>query len=83
MIQRLKEWAVRATEPWREEMASLDLEWRIFAQAHNLPYKRVRSRGMTLDSMDRLTLYDEKEVDPDYLRELVEVERKRYFNEEK
>ncbi len=64
-----KWWAVRVTEPWREVFASLDLEWRIFAQRHNAAGKRPRCwyEGMPLDPMDKVELYDECEVDPDYL----------------
>jgi hypothetical protein len=67
---RFKEWALSVTEPWREERASLMLEWRVFAQRHNAKYPgdiQCVYKGMELDPMDKLCLQDDHEVDPDYL----------------
>jgi hypothetical protein len=60
------------TEPWREEQASLDLEWRVFAQKHNAAGKRPKCyyTGMEADELDqteRVTLVDAKETDPNCL----------------
>ena len=54
-VWRFKEWVVRVTEPWREEHASLDLAWRVFARKHNTAGKRP------------ICAYDgwEKDLDPD------------------
>ncbi|KKN92339.1 hypothetical protein LCGC14_0208300 [marine sediment metagenome] len=71
-FEQLKWWIVRKTEPWREEKASLDLEWRLFAQKHNAAGHRplCMYEGMEkdiLDPLDKLELYDEHEVEPDCL----------------
>lgn len=78
---RFKWWAVRVTEPWREEQASLDLEWRLFAQKHNAAGKRPMCayKGMEkdLDPNEKVELYEfppgsdsEEPLDPDYLRNM-------------
>ncbi len=72
MFFRLKLWILDWTEPWREERASLLLEWRVFAQAHNAAGKRplcmyegMELDPMELDPMEKVTLWDEEETDPD------------------
>ena len=63
---RFKEWALRMTEPWREERASLMLEWRIFAQAHNAAGKIPKCwyKGIELDPHDKAEVYEFPEGDP-------------------
>jgi hypothetical protein len=68
---RFKWWLLWKLEPWYEERASLDLAWRVFARKHNAAGKRpicaYDGWEKDLDPMDKLELYDEREVDPDYL----------------
>ncbi len=71
MFLRIKamilEWAGRELEI----RASLDLEWRVFAQKHNAAGKRPLCYypGMELDPMEKVTLWDEEETHPDCLIE--------------
>ncbi len=75
-----KVWAVRATEAWREEHASLDLEWRVFAQRHNAAGKRPMCayKGMENDPNRKLEMYEfpygpdsqHDPIDPDHLRKV-------------
>jgi hypothetical protein len=70
MMWRFKEWALRMTEPWLEERASLMLEWRVFAQKHNAKYPgdiQCVYKGMELNPMDKMHVQDDHEVKPDYL----------------
>jgi hypothetical protein len=72
MWWRFKEWALRKTEPWLEERASLMLEWRVFAQQHNAKYPgdiQCAYKGMELDPMDKMYVQDDREVEPDYLQD--------------
>ena len=70
----IKDWLLDLTEPWREERASLDLEWRVFAQRHNAAGKRPMCmyEGMEedLDPMEKVHLQDEEETEPNYLRDM-------------
>ena len=70
-LKRIKDLILDWTEPWREERASLDLEWRVFAKKHNAAGKRPEGwyPGMELDPMEKVTLWDEEETDPDCLIE--------------
>ena len=65
---RFREWAVRVTEPWREVHASLDLEWRIFAQKHNAAGHRPQCmyKGMEkdLDPKEKANVYEFPGGDP-------------------
>jgi hypothetical protein len=68
MIFRFKEWMLKITEPWREERASLMLEWRIFAQKHNAKYPgdiQCAYKGMELDPMDKAEVYEFPDGDPE------------------
>ena len=67
---RIKDRLLRLTEPWREERASLDLEWKVFARKHNAAGKRPECwyPGMEPDPMEKVVLVDAREVDPNYLR---------------
>jgi hypothetical protein len=58
--RNFKLWAVRATEAWREEHASLDLEWRVFAQKHNAAGHRPMCayKGMADDPDRKLEMYE-------------------------
>jgi len=71
MLWKLKYWLLRLTEPWREEQASLDLEWKVFAKKHNAPGKRPLCwySGMEPDPMEKVVLVDAHEVNPNYLRD--------------
>ena len=71
MLWKIKNWLLRLTEPWREEQASLDLEWRTFAKKHNAAGKRPKCwyPGMEPDPMEKVALVDAREVDPNYLRD--------------
>ncbi len=55
-LTRIKWWIVWKVTPWFEERASLDLEWRLFAQKHNLAGKRplCSYEGMEKDIADGL-----------------------------
>jgi hypothetical protein len=68
MWWRFKEWALRKTEPWLEERASLMLEWRIFAQKHNAQYPgdiQCAYKGMELDENEKAHVYEFPHGDPD------------------
>ena len=73
MLWKMKNWLLRLTEPWREEQASLDLEWRIFAQKHNAAGKRPLCwyPGMKLDPLEKVEVYEfpdgDESADPDCL----------------
>ena len=71
MFWKMKNWLLRLTEPWREEQASLDLEWRLYAQKHNAAGKRPMYwyPDMDLDPMDKVHFVDAREVSPNYLRD--------------
>ncbi len=64
-----KRWVVKVTEPWREEEASLDLEWRTFAQKHSVTWRRPRRmyEGMEedLDPDEKAEVYEFPGGDPD------------------
>ena len=79
-MNRFQHWVLRKTEPWREERASLDLEWRIFAQKHNAAGKRPMCwyPGMELDPMEKVEMLDldEPPIDPDYLRNVLSKDAK-------
>ncbi len=66
-------------EPYREERASLDLEWRLYAQKMNLAGARPSywypGMDMKLDPWYKLTMQDFEEVELDYL---VDQARKQY-----
>ena len=80
---RFKNWLIRITDVWREERASLDLEWRIFAQAHNAAGKRPmcwypgmdEEKGLELDPKGKVEMYEfplgpdskDQPIDPDCL----------------
>jgi hypothetical protein len=68
LVWDFKWWAVRTTEPWREILASLDLEWRTFAQKHNAAGHRPRCmyKGMEhdLDPDEKATVYEFPGGDP-------------------
>ena len=76
---RFKMWALRVTEPWREEHASLDLEWRTFAQRHNAggnrPYCAYDGWEDELYPEQKVELYEfpngDEGADPDCLRRAV------------
>ncbi len=63
-----KRWVVKVTEPWREEEASRDLEWRTFAQKHNAAGHRPRCmyEGMErdLNPDEKATVYEFPGGDP-------------------
>jgi hypothetical protein len=68
MWWRFKEWALRKTEPWLEERASLMLEWRIFAQKHNALYPgdiQCVYKGIELGENDKAHVYEFPGGDPD------------------
>jgi hypothetical protein len=76
MWWRVKEWALRVTEPWLEERASLMLEWRIFAQKHNARYPgdiQCVYQGIELDDESKAHMYEFPKGDsaapPDVLEE--------------
>jgi hypothetical protein len=73
MRQLIKDWLVRLTEPWREEKAALDLEWRLYAQKMNAAGARPQFwyPGMELDPEDKVELQDECETDPNCLRDAI------------
>ena len=60
MIERIKSSLLRLTEPWREEAASLDLEWRVFAQKHYIAFERPRGfhQDMQLDENEKAHVYE-------------------------
>ena len=64
-------------EPYREEKASLDEEWRIYSQEMHLPDKRPLfwHAGVKLDPWYKTTMQDFEEVEPDYL---LDQARKQY-----
>jgi hypothetical protein len=66
---RLKWWIVWKVTPWFEEKASLDLEWRTYAQKHNAAGKRPRCvyEGMEndLDPDEKVEVYEFPGGDPD------------------
>ena len=77
MLWKIKNWLLRLTEPWREEQAALDLEWKVFAQKHNAAGKRpecwypgMEEDGWELDPMGKVVLVDAREVSPNYLRDM-------------
>jgi len=74
MWWRFKEWALRKTEPWLEERASLMLEWRTFAQAHNAAgkYPQCVYKGMELDPLDKTEMYEFPGGDPGAPPEVLE-----------
>lgn len=81
MMWRIKDWLIRLTEPWREEGASLDLAWRIYAQKHNACGERPQcwypgmdeEKGLELNPMDKVCMYEfppgarQEPIDPDFL----------------
>ena len=71
MFWNFKHWLLRLTEPWLEERAALDLEWKVFAKKHNAAGKRPECwyPGMELDPMEKVALVDAHEVSPNYLRD--------------
>ena len=71
MFWRFKNWLLRLTEPWREEEAALDLEYRTYAQKHNAAGKRPPYwyPGIEPDPMEKVALVDAHEVSPNYLRD--------------
>ena len=71
MFWNFKHWILRVTEPWREERAALDLEWKVFAKKHNAAGHRPECwyPGMELDPMEKVALVDAHEVSPNYLRD--------------
>jgi hypothetical protein len=71
MLWKIKNWLLRLTEPWREEQAALDLEWKVFAKKHNAAGHRPQCwhPGMEPDPMEKVALVDAREVDPNYLRD--------------
>lgn len=75
------DWAKRE----EEIEASLDLEWRIFAQAHNAAGKRPRCmyKGMVLDDMDEMHLVNDGEVEANYLIDMNKEAFDRYTASEK
>ena len=89
---RFKWWAVRVTEPWREEQTSLDLEWRLFAQKHNAAGKRPMCmyEGMEkdLNPNEKVELYEfplghdskDQPLDPDLLVEALDHDRTQHEN---
>ena len=70
-FNQFKWWVVRVTEPWREEKAALDLEWKAYAQKKNAAGERPRFwyPGVELDPMGKVELMDldTPPLDPDYL----------------
>jgi hypothetical protein len=78
MRQRIKDWLLRLTEPWREEQASLDLEWRLYAQKMNAAGARPQYwyPGCELNPTDKLKMYEfpygpdseDDPIDPDSLK---------------
>ena len=82
MLWQLKYWLLRLTEPWREERASLELEWRIYAQKNNAAGHRPAFwyPGMKLDPMEKVHLADSNEVDPNYLRDQFADAHQKYTN---
>ena len=76
MLWKIKNWLLRLTEPWREEQAALDLEWKVFARKYNAAGKRpecwypgMEEDGRELDPMGKVVLVDAREVSPNYLRD--------------
>lgn len=71
MFWNFKHWILRVTEPWREERAALDLEWKVFAKKHNAAGHRPECwySGMEPDPNEKVALVDAREVDPNYLRD--------------
>ena len=71
MLWKMKNWLLRLTEPWREEQAALDLEWRVFAKKHNAAGHRPECwyPGMEPDPMEKVALVDAHEVSTNYLRD--------------
>ena len=72
MLWKMKNWLLRLTEPWREEQASLDLEWEVFAKKHNAAGHRPEawtSGSMELDPMEKVHFVDAHEVSPNFLRD--------------
>ena len=70
----IKNWILDQTEPWREERASLEEEWRVFAQRHNAAGRRppfwfpgMEDDVWELDPMEKVVLVDAKETDPNCL----------------
>jgi hypothetical protein len=65
---RFREWVLRVTEPWREEHASLDLEWRTFARKHNTggnrPYCAYEGWEDELNEDDKAEVYEFPDGDP-------------------
>ncbi|KKK57696.1 hypothetical protein LCGC14_3051870, partial [marine sediment metagenome] len=85
-LNRFQLWVLRKTEPWREEKASLDLEWRLYAQKHNAAGKRPlcwypgmeEEKGLQLDPEGKVHMYEfpigpdslDQPLYPDYLRNM-------------
>ena len=71
MLYKMKSWLLRLTEPWREERAALDREWKVFAKKHNAAGHRPECwyPGMEPDPMEKVALVDAHEVDSNYLRD--------------
>lgn len=87
-MNKFKLWVLRKTEPWREEQAALDLEWRLFAQKHNAAGNRPMCmyEGMEKDLSPegRVELYefpfgpDSKDdpLDPNLLHKALDHDKK-------
>ena len=60
MIERFKSSLLRLTEPWREERASLDLEWRVFSQKYRVGGERPLGfhQDMKLDENEKAHVYE-------------------------
>ena len=67
MIERIKNSLLRLTEPWREEAASLDLEWRIFARKNYVGGERPLGfdQCMHVDENEKAHVYEFPGGDPD------------------
>ena len=62
-MYRFKNWALRVTEPWREERAAYMLQWRIFAQANNVSSKWPPCK-VTLHENEKAMVYEFPNGDP-------------------
>jgi len=75
--EKFKLWSLRKTEPWREEQASLDLAWRVFARAHNKaghrPLCSYDGWEKDLDPMEKVDLYEFPNGDPNAPPDCLEV----------
>lgn len=68
MYSPIKERLLRWLEPYREIRASEMLAWRVFAQAHNAAGKWP---PCAISPYEKVTLVDDEEVEPDYLRKVM------------